>query len=145
MLSSSVPHPLLSCFLLSPTAFHFPFPPCLGWANLPGIIFSSHRAALTCCLHGFFFSLPGMCDYFSACAFKGVRNIVCLCLTPCISPWCFVQVAHELLIFSRLVCFVQAAAFLEQGRPLCFGEAHCFTVRPSDSCYLRPERQNCQR
>lgn len=53
--------------------------------------------------------------------------------------------AHELLIFSRLACSVQTAAFLEPGWPLCFGEAYCCTVRPSDSCYLRPERQNCQR
>lgn len=65
------------------------------------------------------------------------------------NPLCFPEVlcsaAHELLIFSRLVCFVHTAAFLELGLPLCFGEAYCFTVRPADSCYLRPERQNCQR
>lgn len=37
------------------------------------------------------------------------------------------------------------SASLELGWPLCLGEAYCCTARPSDSCYLRPERQNCQR
>lgn len=40
--------------------------------------------------------------------------------------------------------FCPDCSFLELGRPLCFGEAYCFTGRPSYSCYLSPERQNCQ-
>lgn len=41
--------------------------------------------------------------------------------------------------------FCPDCSFLGLGLPPCFVEAYCFTVRPSDSCYLRPERQNCQR
>lgn len=55
------------------------------------IIFSSPTKTLTCFSRGFFFPLPRRCDDFSACAFKGVGNIVCWGLTPCISPRSFVQ------------------------------------------------------
>lgn len=48
---------------------------------------------------------------------------------------------YELLIFSRLLCFVQPLASLELGLPPCLGKDYCFTVRPSDSCYLRPEME----
>lgn len=76
-----------------------------------------------------------MCDCFSAVR-SGAREHRVLTFNPLHFPEMLCSVAHELLIFSRLVCSVQTAAFLELGQPLCFGEAYCFTGRPSDSCYL---------
>lgn len=68
------------------------FPSIFGLGQVfHDITFSSSTAALTCCSRFSLFPLPRMCDCFSACAFKGVGNIVCLWLTPCISPRCFVQ------------------------------------------------------
>lgn len=88
----------------------------------PGIIFSSHMGVLTCLSPALFPPpppLPRMCDCFSALR-SGAGEHRVLTFNPLPFPEVLCAVAHELLIFSRLVCFVQAAAFLELGRPSLF-------------------------
>lgn len=136
---------LAHCFAFS-SCLSFPFP-SVPWAGpvFHDITFSSPMAALTRCSRFSPFPFTKDVRLFFCLCIQGRREHCVLMVNPLHFPEVLSSVAHELLIFSRLVCFVQTAAFLELGRPLCFGEAYCFTVRPSDSCYLRPERRNCQR
>lgn len=74
---------------------------------------------------------------------QGLGNIMCLLMfNPLHFPEVLCSVAHELLIFSRLVCFVQTAAFLELGPPLCFGGSlllHSETIWQLLSVTWKPE------
>lgn len=138
-----LPPALLLTFFYSLPFF---FPPCFGlgqpFAALFLVLTWEHQLVSP----SFLLSLPGMPDDFPAGMFvQGRREHCVLRFNPLHFPEVLGSSAHVLLILSRLVCLVQTAASLELGLPPCLGEAYCFTVRPSDSCYLRPETQNCQR